>query len=94
MKNSPSKFIMYLDANNLHGYAVSQYLSTGGFRWMTQKQIDKINLANYTEDCKNGLILEVDLKYPKNCMICIMIILLLLKNSKLQKICYLKMLKI
>ena len=63
-KNSPSKF-MYLDANNLHGYAVSQYLPTGGFRWMTQKQIDRINLAEYTEDSKNGLILEVDLEYPK-----------------------------
>ena len=32
---------------------------------MSQKQIDKINLAKYTEDSKKGLILEVDLEYPK-----------------------------
>ena len=44
---------------------LSQYLPTGGFRWMTDKQIDKINLAKYREDSKRGLILEVDLKYPE-----------------------------
>ena len=35
------KYIMYLDANNLYGYAMSQCLPTGGFKWMSQKQIDK-----------------------------------------------------
>ena len=62
---TPSKYIMYLDANNLYGWAMSQYLPTGGFRWMTQKQIDKIDLTKYKEDNKKGLILEVDLEYPK-----------------------------
>ena len=65
-KNKPSKYIMYLDANNLYGWAMSQYLPTGGFKWMTQKQIDNIDLAKYKEDSKNGLILEVDLKYPQD----------------------------
>ena len=60
-----SKYIMYLDANNLYGWAMSQYLPTGGFRWMTQKQIDKANLAKYEVDSKKGLILEVDLDYPE-----------------------------
>ena len=44
---------------------MSQYLPTGNFRWMTEKQIEKLDLANYTEDCKKGLILEVDLEYHK-----------------------------
>ena len=57
---------MHLDANNLYGWAMSQYLPTGGFKWMTQKQIDNIDLAKYKEDSKNGLILEVDLKYPQD----------------------------
>ena len=65
-KDEPSKYIMYLDANNLYGWAMSQYLPTGGFRWMTQKQIDKIDLNKYNEESKKGLILEVDLKYPKD----------------------------
>ena len=64
-ENKPSKYIMYLDANNLYGWAMSQYLPTGGFRWMTEKQIDKIDLAKYKDDSKKGLILEVDLEYPE-----------------------------
>ena len=64
-EKAPSKYIMYLDANNLYGWAMSQYLPTGGFKWMTEKQINKINLAQYNEDSNKGLILEVDLEYPK-----------------------------
>ena len=36
----PSKYIMYLDANNLYGWAMSQYLPTGNFKWMTDKEIE------------------------------------------------------
>ena len=63
-KNEASKYIMYLDANNLYGYAMSQYLPTGNFKWMKEKEISKTNLGLYTEDSKKDLILEVDLKYP------------------------------
>ena len=31
---------------------MNQYLPTGGFRWMTEKQIDKINSAKYDEYSK------------------------------------------
>ena len=69
MKNydekAPSKYIMYLDANNLYGWAMSQYLPTGNFKWLSQKQIEKTNLGEYTENSKKGLILEVDLEYPQ-----------------------------
>ncbi|XP_068707688.1 uncharacterized protein [Montipora foliosa] len=64
-EKAPSKYIMYLDANNLYGWAMSQYLPTGGFRWMTEKQINNINLSKYSENSKKGSILEVDLAYPK-----------------------------
>ena len=64
-ENMPSKYIMYLDANNLYGWAMSQYLPTGGFKWLTEKQINKINLAQYNEDSNKGLLIEVDLEYPK-----------------------------
>ena len=69
MKNydekAPSKYIMYLDANNLYGWAMSQYLPTGDFKWLSPKQIEKINLGKYTENSKKGMILEVDLEYPQ-----------------------------
>ena len=38
MKNydpkKPSKFITYLDMNNLYGWAMSSYLPYGGFKWL------------------------------------------------------------
>ena len=61
----PLKYIMYLDANNLYGWAMSQYLPTGNFKWMTDKEISKIDLAKYKNDGKKGLIPEVDLEYPQ-----------------------------
>ena len=69
MKNydekAPTKYIMYLDANNLYGWAMSQYLPTGNFKWLSQNQIEKTNLGKYTENSTKGLILEVDLEYPQ-----------------------------
>ena len=64
-EKAPSKYIMYLDANNLYGWAMSQYLPTGGFKWLTEKQINNTNLDDYKDDSNKGLILEVDLEYPE-----------------------------
>ena len=48
MKNYDSSkesvFIMYLDANNLYGWAMAQYLPYGGFKWLTKKEIDEFDL--------------------------------------------------
>ena len=64
-EKAPSKYIMYLDANNLYGWAMNQHLPNGGFRWLTENQMNKINLVKYKKHSKKGLILEVDLKYPE-----------------------------
>ena len=40
-----SKYITYLDANNLYGWAMSQYLPCSGFKWLNQKKID-VNLIS------------------------------------------------
>ena len=58
-EESPSKYIMYLDTNNLYGWPMSQHLPTGGFRWMKDKEINKIDLGKYKADGKKGLILEL-----------------------------------
>ena len=44
---------------------MSQYLPTGNFKWMTDKEISKIDLGRYKADGNKGLILEVDLEYPQ-----------------------------
>ena len=67
----PSKFIQYLDANNLYGWAMSQSLPTHGFKWMTnltkEKVMDILEKANssMTNSVKRGYIFEVDLEYPQ-----------------------------
>jgi len=57
--NEKSKFIQYLDANNLYGWAMSLPLPVSDFRWM-----DENDLENWRE-FSDGCILEVDLIYPK-----------------------------
>ena len=57
-------FIMYFDANNLYGWAITQYLPYGNFKWMTRKEIDKFDLGLIKENGLNAYILEVELEYP------------------------------
>ena len=64
-EESRSKYIMYLDADNLYGWSMSQYLPTGKFRWITDKKINKIDLGKYKTNGKKGLISVVDLEYPQ-----------------------------
>ena len=59
-----SMFIMYLDANNLYGWAMTQYLPYDGFKWLTKKEIDEFDLNLVKENSSMGYILEVDLEYP------------------------------
>ena len=64
-EKAPSKYIKYLDANNLYGWAMSQYLPTGNFKWMSDKEIKQTDLRKYKADGQKGLIPEVDLDYPQ-----------------------------
>ena len=65
-KNKPSKFLMYLDANNLYGWAMSQKLPTGGFKWLTDKEINNLYNNQILQVWKrNPCILEVDLEYSE-----------------------------
>ena len=53
-----TKFISYLDSNNLYGWAMSTQLPTSGFKWMTENELD---------DWKHlSCFLEFDLEYSEN----------------------------
>ena len=64
-KNKPSKYLMYLDANNLYGCAMSEKLPTHGFKWLTGGEMEKIYENRHNLN-KIPCILEVDLEYPEN----------------------------
>ena len=61
--NKQSTFITYLDKNNLHGWAMSEYLPYGEFEWL--KNVDELHVMSINEKSDVRYILEVDLKYPK-----------------------------
>ena len=62
----PSKYIMYQDANNLYGWAMSPCLPTGAFQWLSQKKIEKVNVATFAADGEKSMIMKVDLEYPSS----------------------------
>ena len=57
----PTRYLQYLDANNLYGWAISQPLLTRGFRWVDIHLDEVSKLANHSE---KGYLLEVDIAYP------------------------------
>lgn len=59
----PSNYLLYLDCNNLYGVALSDYLPTGDFKWLTEEEISILNVSNLPEDNDKGYIIECDLEY-------------------------------
>ena len=65
-KNIPSSYLLYLDANNLYGWAMSKKFPVNGFEWVNDLSIFKENfIKNYDENSDVGYFLEVDIEYPK-----------------------------
>ena len=65
-KDVISSYLMYLDANNLYGWAMSQKLPVNGFKWV--KNLSKFNeifIRNYNENSDKQYFLKVDVDYPK-----------------------------
>ena len=63
----PTRYLQYLDANNLYGWAMSQPSPTGGFElvelrkdWNPNKIVEELSAKK-----DRGYLLEVDVRYPK-----------------------------
>ena len=72
-KNKESSYLVYLDANDLYGYAMSKKLPVRNFKWLDKDGISKFNnelIKEYDENSDIGYIFEVDVQYPKH--ICIL----------------------
>ena len=65
-KKELSKYLMYVDANNLYGAAMSEKLPVHSFKWMTNKEIENLFNNQIVQVWnKNPCILEVYLIYPE-----------------------------
>ena len=60
----PNQNLIYLDANNLYRWEMSQSLPTHEFRFLQQGQISTLQLQELSDDAEDGYIFEVDLHYP------------------------------
>ena len=59
--NERVNYLQYLDTNSLYGWAMSQPLPTGGFKWVKVKSEEISRLAKLKS---KEYLLEVDVKYP------------------------------
>ena len=65
--NQLSSFLMYLDANNLYGWAMCKKLPIGRYMWAIN--LDRYTpefIKNYSENSNLGYLFEVDIEYPKH----------------------------
>ena len=66
-KNIESSYLVYSDANNLYGWAMSKKLLVNGFKWV--EKLSKFNerfIKSYNENNDKGYFLEVNVAHPKN----------------------------
>lgn len=63
--SKPSKYIMYVDANNLYGWAMSQYMPIGEYSWVKDlNQFTPDYIQSLSDYGDYGYLLEVDLHIP------------------------------
>ena len=66
-KTKPSSYLMYVDASNLYGHAMSKKVPTGDFQWIEDISIfTEDYIKNYNENSDTGYLLVVDVTYPKD----------------------------
>ena len=65
-KNKESSFLMYIDANNLHGWEMSKKLPVDGFKWIDDlTMLTEDFIKSYNEESDIGYMLVVDVEHPK-----------------------------
>ena len=63
--SKPTVHILDLDANNLYGKAMQEYLPYGGFRWMAGCELTEEQIMKIAPDADEGCFVECTLDYPQ-----------------------------
>ena len=58
-------YILYLDANNLYGYAMCEYLPKSGFKWSERMDWTTESILQLDDKGEKGFLFDVDLEYPE-----------------------------
>ena len=65
-ENKESSFLMYVDANNLYGWAMSKKLPVDGLKWVDDlSMFTEDFIKSYDEESDVGYLPVVDIEYPK-----------------------------
>lgn len=67
LKGNDMYQIVYVDANNLYGWAMSQWIPTGDYRWWNEWECQiatHARILSLTDDGDKGYLFEVDLHIP------------------------------
>ena len=60
----PNSYILYVDANNLYGWAMSRRLPIGQFVFLSEDEKAAFVVFKISDDSRTGYVLECDLEYP------------------------------
>ncbi|GBN37975.1 hypothetical protein AVEN_255550-1 [Araneus ventricosus] len=63
--SSPSKYILYFDANNLYGWAMSQALSVDNFKFESLELWNEESIIQIPDEGDTGFVFKVDLEYTE-----------------------------
>lgn len=63
--SKPNKYLVYIDCNNLYGYALSGYLPYSDFTFLSEQDCQHLDVTKISDNNEIGYILEVDLIYPE-----------------------------
>ena len=58
------RFLMFLDANNLYGKAMMDFLPVGGFRWMSREELMVEFICGLPDEGEFGCFVDCMLVYP------------------------------
>ena len=86
-KDVISSYLMYLDANDLYGWSMSQKLPVNGFKWVEKlSRFNEIFIKNYNENSDIGYFLEVDIYYSQKLFTLHKVLPLLPERKKVNKV--------
>jgi hypothetical protein len=67
VENIESKYLFYIDANNLYGYAMVDYMPLNNFKWLSEDEINEFTIdkiLSISDSSDIGYVFECDLLYP------------------------------